>query len=252
MKKHVFLVLMIPFPLFAYNNNSNTIMGDSILEDAVKISVSKLTELENAKSESEKVLQMANKELLELKMKLKEDSVAIKSLSNLVSNLRADSISACNTQRELQEKLLKSDKCLISVASNFLYLPYEAYSVNNIAIRSFETISDVGMKKKYLIRYELLKNYKDDILCFLNFLITQKEELNKPFTKNAEDAIQSLRQLQFYIVYHKYDDWEATFLGKKIVTVEKQLKLFNGGTHKANFDIIISELQNCIETEKDL
>ena len=243
---------MIPFPLFAYNNDSNTIFGDSIPENEVKINLSKLTELENAKLESEKALQMANKELVLLKAKLKEDSVAIKNLSNLVSNLRADSISARDAQGVLYDKLLKSDKCLISVASNFLYLPYEAYSVNNIAIRSFETISDEGMKKEYSIRYKLLKSYKDDILCFLNFLITQKEELNKPFTKNAEDAIQSLRQLQFYIVYHKYDDWEATFLGKKILTVEKQLKLFNGGTHKANFDLIISELQNCIETEKDL
>lgn len=249
MKKCFFIVLLIPFQLFAYNNNSNTYFGDSIPEDEVKINLSKLTELENAKLESEKALQMANKELVVLKAKLKKDSVAIKNLSNLISNLRADSISTRDAQGVLYDKLLKSDKCLISVASNFLYLPYEAYNVNEIAIRSFETVSDDGMKEKYSIRYKLLKNFKDDIMCFLNYLTTQKEELNKPFTKNAEEAIQSLHQLQFYIVYHEYDDWEETFLGKKIVNVEKQLKLFDGKTHKANFDLIISELQNCIETE---
>ena len=252
MRKMFSLLLITPIALFAQNNESQSLQVDSAQDVEVMISVEKLTALENSKSDLDKRLKAANKRILELQMTIQNDSATIRKDKSCISRLKADSLSIHNTVNRLNEQLLKSDKCLINMASNFLYIPYEAYSVDSIAIRSFESVSDKALKEKHKIRYTLLKNYKKYIESFTAFLIGQRDESKKPFTKNANEAIQSLRSQPFYIAYHEYDDWGSTFLGKKISNVEQQLKMFNGTSHKVNFDIIINELQDCLKTENNL
>lgn len=249
MRRFILLLAFAPVVLFAQNEESSTVVGDSAQNTVVQIGISELTGLENAKSDFEKRLIQANKRILEYEMKLRDDSVLLKNSSLYISKLRADSLSASNRERILKEQLLKSDKCLISVASNFLYIPYEAYSIDSIAIRSFETISDKSLQQKYHIRYSLLKSYRDDISNFISFLGKQQELINNnPFNKDAKDAITALYNLPLYIAYHRYEDWMATFLGRKLVVVEQQLKSFNGKS-KIDFSVIVNSLQECLKTD---
>lgn len=239
---------MTPTLLFAQNNNGQTNQSDSAQIIEVKISADKLTALENTNSELNKRLHDANKKIFELTKKMIDDSICIKGNNARISKLKADSLYSHESMIKLKAQLLESEKALISMASNFLYIPYEAYSIDSIAISSFESVSDKSLKDKYRIRYSLLKSYKRDIADFVNFLEIQQKELNKPFTKNALDAIATLHEERFYKAYHQYNDWAETYLGKKIVNVELILKSFNG-SEIINFDGIINNLQDCIKIE---
>ena len=211
-----------------------------------------LTELENAKKLAEGKLSSANKRILEQEIKLSNDSVTIGKLKARISNLRADSLAIHNTVNGWKKQLLKADTCLINVASNFIYIPYEAYSVKEIAIPAFQMVSDEGLKVKYKSRYELLLKYKEHIVEFISCLTEMKKVLSNPFAKDANDAIKVLHTKRFYAAYRAFEGWESTFLGSRIIAIEKQLKDYKGPTSKVDFDKVANELQECLKTENNL
>ncbi len=249
MRKLIWILLMMPLMLSAQNNEVEIAKGDSTHKIEVKISAEELAALENSKANLDKRLKVAIKTISDLQMKIQKDSVSIKKSYAQISKLRADSLSTHDALKNMQEQYLKSEKALISMASNFIYIPYEAYSIDSIAIRSFESVTDKSLKEKYRIRYTLLKNYKKDIIAFVAFLKQQQGELARnPFRNDANDVVSLLHQQPFYISYQQYEDWTSTFLGGKILFVEKQLKSFKKST-KLNFGDIIDNLEKCLKTE---
>lgn len=252
MKKVFLILLLFPLHLFGQNVEDETGKKDSIDNVEVKISMSQLTELENAKKLAEGRLNSANKRILQQEIKLSNDSVMIGKLKAQISNLRADSLAIHNIFNGQKKQLLKADTCLINVASNFIYIPYEAYSVKEIAIPAFQMVSDKGLKVKYKSRYELLLKYKEHIVEFISCLNEMKKVLSNPFAKDANDAIKVLQTKRFYITYHTFDGWESTFLGSRIVVIEKQLRDYKGPTSKVDFDKVANELQECLKTENNI
>lgn len=244
--------MVFPLHLFGQNVEDEAGKKDSIDNMEVKISMSQLTELENAKKLAEGRLSSANKRILEQEIKLSNDSVTIGKLKARISNLRADSLAIHNTVNGWKKQLLKADTCLINVASNFIYIPYEAYSVKEIAIPAFQMVSDEGLKVKYKSRYELLLKYKEHIVEFISCLTEMKKVLSNPFAKDANDAIKVLRTKHFYAAYRAFEGWESTFLGSRIIAIEKQLKDYKGPTSKVEFDKFANELQECLKTENNL
>ena len=234
-------IFVVTFPMMSMSNNEG--INDTI------VSVVKTTEtvigdtLSHDRNDS--LQSSRNGKSLQVNNVIKQnDSLQV---------LRIERSKLAKEVSELRNLLDKADKCLISVAANALYVPYEAYSVKEIAIRSFETVHNVELKNKHEIQYHLLKSYSDDIKSFLSFITKTKNEIEKNrFAHDANDAFQSLQMESFYNSYHRYDDWKSTFLGKMIDDVEKQLKLFDRKTHLINFDMMIKELQSCIKTENDL
>ena len=234
-------IFVVTFPMMSMSNNEG--INDTI------VSVVKTTEtvigdtLSHDRNDS--LQSSRNGKSLQVNNVIKQnDSLQV---------LRIERSKLAKEVSELRNLLDKADKCLISVAANALYVPYEAYSVKKIAIRSFETVHNVELKNKHEIQYHLLKSYSDDIKSFLSFITKTKNEIEKNrFAHDANDAFQSLQMESFYNSYHRYDDWKSTFLGKMIDDVEKQLKLFDRKTHLINFDMMIKELQSCIKTENDL
>lgn len=244
--------MVFPLHLFGQNVEDEAGKKDSIDNMEVKISMSQLTELENAKKLAEGRLSSANKRILEQEIKLSNDSVTIGKLKARISNLRADSLAIHNTVNGWKKQLLKADTCLINVASNFIYIPYEAYSVKEIAIPAFQMVSDEGLKVKYKSRYELLLKYKEHIVEFISCLTEMKKVLSNPFAKDANDAIKVLKTKRFYAAYRAFEGWESTFLGSRIIAIEKQLNEYRGQTSKVDFDKVANELQECLKTENNL
>lgn len=251
--KKVFLILMlIPLHLFGQNVEDEASKKDSIDNMEVKISMSQLTELENAKKLAEGRLNSANKRILEQEIKLSNDSVTIGKLKARISNLRADSLAIHNTVNGWKKQLLKADTCLINVASNFIYIPYEAYSIKEIAIPAFQMVSDEGLKVKYKSRYEMLLKFKEHVVEFISCLTEMKKVLSNPFAKDANDAIKVLKTKRFYAAYRAFEGWESTFLGSRIIAIEKQLNEYRGQASKVDFDKVANELQECLKTENNL
>ena len=249
--KTVFLLLVL-FPLYLFGQTIEDGQENSIDTIEVKINMSQLSKLENAKQKAEEKLISVNKRILEQEIKLRNDSVMIEKLKVQISKMRADSLANHNTVIGLKKQLLRADTCLINVASNFIYIPYEAYGVKEIAIPAYQMVSDDDLKVKYKPRYDFLAEYKEHIMEFISCITEMKKILSNPFAKNANDAIKVLHAKRFYVAYHAFDGWESTFLGSKIVGIEKQLIDYKGPANKIDFDKIASELQECLKTENNL
>lgn len=143
---------------------------------------------------------------------------------------------------KLRGIVLQDDKERVDIASNFLYIPYESYSVDSIAITTYEGIHDVPLKEKYRIRYTLLKNYKIHISEFSNFLIQFQKEFNRfANDKFTSQKAQQLKSLRCYKAYLAYSDGKYTFLGSRMEKALSMLQSFKHG-QKLDFNSMIQEL----------
>lgn len=115
------------------------------------------------------------------------------------------------------------DKQLITIASNFLYIPYEEYSVK-LAIESFNAASNQALKNKYAIRLKMLQNYKQDMQDVLNFVSKDYgAAITNPFSSGGKQSTTgSLQNQSFYKRYASYGDWD-TYLGKIIMKIKAQI-----------------------------
>lgn len=201
--------------------------------------------------------------IVDVKPRETKDSIAVKianlesankSLSVTIENLRKESKTIRTNNSELtienkkfdeRNKVLQDEKIdlmnqntnlktlndslqrkLITLASNFIYIPYEEYSINEIAIPAFDVAKTDAAYKKYMIRLEMLQNYKADIERLIKFLevnSSSMKQLESVRKENGQKLINNLKRELFYIRYNKYDDWQGTYLGKKIEQVKKIL-----------------------------
>lgn len=149
------------------------------------------------------------------------------------------------TEQELTKLrgiVLQDDKERVNIASNFLYIPYESYSVDSIAITTYEGIHDAALKEKYNIRYTLLKNYKNHIVEFVNFLTKTQKDFNPFADENfAGQKVQQLKSLRCYKAYLAYSDGNYTFLGSRMKKTLTMLQSFKHG-QKLDFNSMIQEL----------
>jgi len=248
MRKLFVLLFLSPIMMYAQNSQDSTKTADSTpVQEEVKISLNDLTALNNAKEDA-----INEYNALERKynaMKLHCDTVSADLL-----RLRAKHETLQKENSTYKKQLSKTDKVLVSTASNFLYIPYEAYSIEKIALRAFDAIYDDAMRQKHIIKYELLKNYQTDIKEMLAYLQRAKEKLSNPFELKGDGVsslLRSLKQEPFYIEYHKYDDWENTYMGKKMISIENRLKNYSQ-SQAVSFDGMIKDLEECLKTVEDL
>lgn len=156
--------------------------------------------------------------------------------------------------KSLMDKTIKNDKALISMSSNFIYIPYEAYSVDSIAIPAYESVQDLVLKRQYEIRYQLLKNYKENVSETVKLLNDIFQECNAPFASGGQsnELISKITQSRVYAQYKQYDDWRNTYLGYMLTEVVGYLKAFNKETTSQKIKAKIDELNRCIKTEYSL
>jgi len=117
---------------------------------------------------------------------------------------------------------------LISMASNFLYIPYDEYSIYEIAIPAFVSTKGTPAYSKYSNRLPLLQNYKDDVSSLIDFLSRTEKDLAIGLTKMVENKaiehLSNLTSMPLYLRYSSYDDWKNTYLGIQICLIQEHLK----------------------------
>lgn len=216
----------------------------------------KITELEDEIRNNKQLIQYKNNELNQKEAKIAELETAAKEAAsgnaaetaNLKKQLeeavaaqkkaeaRADS-AEIKAKKEFAAEMENITKERILTASNFLYIPYEEYSITNLAIPSFENAKGTPLYDKHQIRLELLKNYKSDVEFLNNFL---NSKTVTDFNKASKDAgndlmknravkvgsgcLNELSSSSAYKNYQKYDDWQKTYLGKYMVVLSKEFK----------------------------
>lgn len=236
---------IVSLPVFS--QNSNDTIPSTTKEQQIQVSIG-IDDLNALKSENDSLkFQLA--EVKAKYQKLQTESVnereKLKKLEISVKQLTSDTTRLYSFQRE-------ADKRLVNIASNFLYIPYEAFSIEKIAIPAFKAIANADLKREHGIKYELLCNYRKDIEGLISFMDYASNELQKPFVKNASDILAKFQGQSFYVSYLRYPEWADTFLGRNIALIEKQLNNFDGNKHKIDFTAIKEELDKCMKTVETL
>ena len=217
---------------------------------SVTISVADLSELQGYKAKYNDLLSKYDT------LKSEYDSLDIAHRKDVaeLNNLSRQSSQEKNRIQNLEKEMEATNNKLINMAANFLFIPYEAYGIEKIAIPAFEAITNTGLKEKHRVRYILLKRYKDHVKELRDFLVEKDKDLEHFAGKEqAMKALNDMKQKNFYAEYEGLgDNMKYTYLGKKIIEVERQLKIFDGSTHKLKVKDIIEELDACIKTQEGL
>lgn len=212
--------------------------------NVVPISVETLTRLENEREQAVQNNQKLQQSYTQLQH---QDSINTRKLREIELKY--------NSLQKDYEDLVKSQKQanvkLINMASNFLYIPYEAYSIQNIAIPSFKAITDTQLAQTHQVKLALLENYQKDIEGVLMFIQTIEKELGNRFAKDLNDLDRQFEGTDFYLRYIQYNDWENTYLGKRLKYIDMKMKSYNG-SNKPDFSSIKNELNQCLESVKSL
>lgn len=139
--------------------------------------------------------------------------------------------------------------CLEAISYNFLYIPYEAFSIKNIAIPAFNAINDPYIKEAGKVKFSLLQSYETDIKELLVCYRKIEDELDLSY--DGIEYVEKIKGTDVYNNYNKYDDWENTYLGKNILLAISRMESFTR-KNKTSLKDLIAELEKCLKTEEDL
>lgn len=239
------LLMIISLPVFSQTGNDTIPSISKTTPIQVSISIDDLNALKTENDSLKSQLSIVNEKYQKLVVTSEKDKSKLSKLEIDLNHLKSDTTKLYVAQRE-------ADKRLVNIASNFLYIPYEAYSIEKIAIPAFKAISSKELRRDHQIKYELLYNYRKDITDLLAFIKYACTELQKPFVKDANEVLVQFRDRSFYLSYHKYPEWTDTYLGSKLSLIEKQLNDFDGNQHKVDFTELEKELNKCLKTIETL
>lgn len=219
-------------------------------EEDVKIQEAYYQEL-IAYKDSFKILKDRYLDLEKVHNKMKRQQLSIK---DSLHRYKDQYIKVQRQNKSLMDKIIKGDKAFISMASNFIYIPYEAYSVDSIAIPAYESVQDMTLKQQYETRYQLLKNYKEDVKETIKLLNDIYQECKTPFASHSlsNQLVSKIAHNCVYVQYKQYGDWRNTYLGYLLTEVVSYLKAFNKETTPQKIKAKIDELNKCIITENSL
>lgn len=212
----------------------------------VSISVEDLSRLENEKKQAVQNSKSLQQSYIQLQKLDSINTEKLKGLELKYNSLKRDYEALVKSQENANAKL-------INIASNFLFIPYEAYSIQNIAIPAFKAVTDPQLIQKHQVKLTLLENYQKDIVDLLSFISTVEKELNVPYTKDLKilGVDRKFEGTDFYLRYRRYDKWESTYLGKKLKYIDLIIKSYNG-RNKPDFSSMKKELNQCLESVKSL
>lgn len=132
------------------------------------------------------------------------------------------------TIRRLEASNDTLQRRLISMASNFLYIPYDEYSIEEIAIPAFLSTNGTSAYVRYQNRLPLLQNYKSDVSSLVKTISQIEKDLEIGLTamrnQKANEHLNNIQTSPIYQRYTSYDDWENTYLGGQLQSICGLLK----------------------------
>ena len=241
-----FFILLPARPLYAQDSKDST----NHIQNYGKVEINKEDLLQLWKDQE--ILKDKLKMIESLNASLLQERHRVDSLNTVSESLSVQLKGVSNERDALKKKLesieakpVATDKHLINIAANFLFIPYEQYSIEKIAIPAFNLVQSDSLKIKYGDRLEFLESYQEDLFVLANFLKHPGLGKNKI---SAGSSLDNLKSLPVYSKYHKYAWLNGSYLYNKIYEIERKLtSVVNTGKHE-DFSNILNELERCINT----
>ena len=218
------IVFILTFTQKVYSQESaDTVISTKTSEVELPDSIVRLLTENTAQIDS---LTRANSALKDL---LRESQQETDSKNREIANLNRKIENFQNiTIKRLKASNDTLQRRLISMASNFLYIPYDEYSIEEIAIPAFLSTKDTPAYTRFQNRLPLLQNYKSDVISLVNSLSQMEKDLEIGLTamrnQKANEHLNNLRVSSTYLRYTSYDDWENTYLGEQLQSILGLLK----------------------------
>ena len=197
------------------------------------VSVAEAVVNNNHKVDSLTILYQSEKsKVLDLQSRLNSQNDSLKTKNKVI--------------KENRDRIEELEKSMIIIASNFLYIPYEDYSINKIAIPAYESVKSPDLKLKYNNRYVLLKNYVDHVNELKAFLISVNDELGKSslLRRSSNEIVKSFEDLKIYKDYTNYADWDKTYLGSFLMKVKNKIFEIGDNRKENGLESLIRELDS--------
>ena len=212
------LLLVITLPTFAGKEE------EEVYKKEIEKNDSLITELKKKIDDQSKLRKERESELDTLNYQLNDFSLRLTSLKNIAQIDEQVSAKKQKAKENARDKLSELEKILVNFSLLFLNIPYEEYSINEVAIPAFKkgyaSIADNDKEIKY--KGLMLENYAEDWNNLKNFLND-----NKNTTFNTAGATRDkLTKLKTYIQYAGGysprgskipgfgEGWAQTYLGK--------------------------------------
>lgn len=218
----ILMLTILAFSQKIYSQaNADTISNSKGLETNLPDGIVKLLAENSAQIDSLIGANSALKGLL--RESQQEIEVKDREITNL--NIKIDDLQNTTIKR-LEASNDTLQRRLISMASNFLYIPYDEYSIEEIAIPAFLSTKGTSAYTRYQNRLPLLQNYKSDIASLVESLTQIEKDLEWGIVRNqkANEHLNNLKISPLYQRYSSYDDWENTYLGVQIQIICGLLK----------------------------
>ncbi len=194
---------------------SNTVSLPDSIEELLNNNLAKIDSLANANTVLKGLLRDSQKET-------ESKDRVISNLQHKINELQNITIKSLEASNDTLQRRL------ISMASNFLYIPYDEYSIQEIALPAFMSTKGTSAFTRYQNRLPLLQNYKSDIESLVNSLSQMEKDLSIQFmpmiNQKAKEHQDNLSSSTLYLRYVSYDDWENTYLGNQIRIIQSLLK----------------------------
>lgn len=154
----------------------------------------------------------------------------IDSLNAVITRLDNDLKKKENQIDTLSDTNLTLQKRMGTMILNYIYMPYEKYVIEQVAVPGIPLITDPKTVEKAAPRFEILKNYAKDIMSMKQFVdsINMRKNAN-PFGRKEYfgKVAQNLKNTPTFKRYEAYSDWEQTYLGKIIAELYRKLMAVN-------------------------
>ena len=240
--------------VFAQNNpkeQRSMAVSDSIKSDTIKTDTKSIVSLNDLTLKLEAANATIDKQKERL-LKLQDIETKLSIAQNENSHLKKE--------LETVKKQVKSvENNLLVVAANFLFIPYEAYGVEEIALKAFESIEDYSLKQENQQTYLLLKQYQNHLKEFKLYLQRVQKECNGIFQATATEFIDSkdpsinpdliLTKQQFYQDYIKFEGYQNTFIGGLIQKTQEILRAHTK-QKRANMHEVIETIEETQSPEE--
>ena len=127
------LLMIISLPVFSQTGNDTIPSISKTTPIQVSISIDDLNALKTENDSLKSQLSIVNEKYQKLVVTSEKYKSKLSKLEIDLNHLKSDTTRLYVAQRE-------ADKRLVNIASNFLYIPYEAYSIEKIAIPALSLI----------------------------------------------------------------------------------------------------------------
>lgn len=241
-----FLILLPTRTLYAQDSKDST----NNIQNYGKVEINKEELLQLWKDQETlndklKIIESLNASLLQERHRVDSLNTVSESLSLQLKGVSNERDALKKELEGIKAKPVAIDKHLINIAANFLFIPYEQYSIEKIAIPAFNLVQSDSLKIKYGDRLEFLKSYQQDLRVLANFLKHPGLGKNKI---SAGSSLDKLKSIPVYSKYHKYAWLNGSYLYNKMNEIEKKLTYVVNTGKTEDFSDISNELECCINT----